>query len=276
MSDTVRFHEYRAVPVAPGMRMDDSHTSPRVDEATRAAGPYNIAWTQEAWVITKRAFYNVYPTVVKCLGNSSLKFRLSQLVGFFEPTAICLAQGHELQLEKNVKVSSIIVSIMPFFQMEGRTVDLPICRMVANVIFNDGGNGVVFVEYHGNELLCDIAASTGEEPELLRLCIGVVMLAKDPEFAERILLNRDRKRIDRLDTPEKMQLAVDRAIRNGRNGWTIGEHLEVSPHTRRPHFAIRWTGKGSAIPKLRPVKGCVVKRSKLYPIPTGYMDGSAQ
>ena len=98
------------------------------------------------------------------------------------------------------------------------------------------------------------------------------MLSKDPEFAVRILLNRDRKRIDRLNTPEKMQLAVDRAIRNGRNGWTLGEHLEVSPHTRRPHFAIRWTGLGKTVPKLRPIKGCVVKSSRLYPIPTGYMD----
>lgn len=47
--------------------------------------------------------------------------------------------------------------------------------------------------------------------------------------------------------------------------------IEVSPHCRRPHFAIRWTEKGHSVPKLVPVNGCLVNRSKLLPVPTGYL-----
>ena len=272
MSKKPKFYQYKLIPVDANRRIDNTLTSDQVGEDVRANGWYNIGWLQEVWKITRRPFYNVYPSVTRCLSNSSLNFRISQLTSFFEPTAICLSKGHELPRSLGVKATSVIAAIFPFYHDENGEVNRPILRIAAAVVYPDGGQGAVHVEYHGSETLCEIVETVGEEPELLRLCAGIIMLAKDPDFAERILLNRDRDRIERLDTPEKRDAAVERAIRNGRNGWTIGEHLEVSPHTRRPHFAIRWTGKGSVTPKLVPVKGCVVKRSKLYPIPTGYMD----
>lgn len=268
MSETPRFHQYREVPVTFDPDISDNTTL-----ETRSSGEYNVAWLQKAWQISKRPFYNVYPSVVDCLSNTSLAFSLRQLTRFFAPTAICFAVGHELRLDNQVKATSVIVNVMPSHGLgTGVELDSPVCQMVANVIFPDGGTGTLLSIYYGDDLLSDIADAAQVRPALLRLCLGVIMLSKDPEFAVRILLNRDRKRIDRLNTPEKMKLAVDRAIRNGRNGWTIGEHLEVSPHTRRPHFAIRWTGPGRLVPKLRPIKGCIVKSSRIYPIPTGYMD----
>ena len=48
--------------------------------------------------------------------------------------------------------------------------------------------------------------------------------------------------------------------------------MECAPHFRRPHFAIRWTGKGGAVPRMVPVKGSVVKRQLATDVPTGYMD----
>ena len=59
---------------------------------------------------------------------------------------------------------------------------------------------------------------------------------------------------------------------------TSGKDFErtVSPHMRVPHFAIRWTGKGRTKPKLVPVKGSLVNREKILPIPTGYLDKPAE
>ncbi len=274
MSETPRFHQYEVRHTTPGMEIDNAHTTRELMQMSENTITDFFAWSHKAWELTRRPFYNVYPAVVKCLGNTSLAFSLRQLTRFFEPTAICLPEGYELYLENQLKVSSIIVSVIPPYTLDPlEGLDHPICRMVANVTSKDGRDGLYYIHYSGDGLLSDQAAPSGEPPTLLRLCLGVIMLSKDPEFAKRILLNRDRKRIDRLNTPEKMKLAVDRAIRNGRNGWTIGEHLEVSPHTRRPHFAIRWTGPGRKVPKLRPIKGCVVNRARVYPIPTGYMDG---
>jgi hypothetical protein len=104
---------------------------------------------------------------------------------------------------------------------------------------------------------------------IVKLAIGVLMLASDHEFVTPIRLSAD---AGKELTAEEI---TARAKKRGVFGYEIGkefEQSEVSPHLRRPHFAIRWTGKGSAIPKLVPVKGSIVKRSELTSVPTGFED----
>jgi hypothetical protein len=100
------------------------------------------------------------------------------------------------------------------------------------------------------------------------LAIGTKLLAEDPEFCEPIMVAKDRKRDL---TPEQRETAVQRAIkRTGMRGFTVGRDWVASPHVRRPHFAICWTGQGRTAPRLVPVKGSIVRRSELLKIPTGY------
>lgn len=111
-----------------------------------------------------------------------------------------------------------------------------------------------------------------ERPELVHDCwaiaVGTQLLSNDPRFCEPILLAKDR---GKAITPEQYNRAVERARkRTGMRGYTIGRDWIASPHVRRPHFAIRWTGKGRGTPRLVPVKGCIVRRSELLRIPTGY------
>jgi len=63
---------------------------------------------------------------------------------------------------------------------------------------------------------------------------------------------------------------VAKAQRRGKVGWNVGRQIEVTPHVRRPHFAIRWTERGRAVPKLVPVKGSVVHRQLAEKVPTGF------
>lgn len=98
---------------------------------------------------------------------------------------------------------------------------------------------------------------------LLRIACCIAMLASDEKYIEPILLAADRHK---KPTPE----LIDKAKRRGVFGFDVGRSIEISPHMRRPHFAIRWTGKGGKIPKLVPVSGSVVKRHKLLEVPTGY------
>jgi hypothetical protein len=100
---------------------------------------------------------------------------------------------------------------------------------------------------------------------VLRIAAGVMLLASDPRFIEPVLLNRDKN-----VSPDNRYKAIERAKRNGVHGYNIGNHIELSPHFRRPHFAIRWTEKGRSVPRLVPVAGSVVNRSKLLEIPSGY------
>ncbi len=94
-------------------------------------------------------------------------------------------------------------------------------------------------------------------------CVPTInMLLDNPDYFEAELLAKDERRAQDA-TPEQLERLADRARRRGNVGWSLGKAMESIPHTRRPHMAIRWTGKGRAVPKLRPVRGSIVNRKKL-------------
>lgn len=81
------------------------------------------------------------------------------------------------------------------------------------------------------------------------------------------VLNKDREKFSRTLDPKY----IEKAARRGVVGFSFGEGLEISPHFRRPHMAIRWCEKGHSVPRLVPVKGCLVNRQKVT-VPEGFQD----
>jgi len=68
---------------------------------------------------------------------------------------------------------------------------------------------------------------------------------------------------------------IKRAEKRKGQGWSLGRTLESTPHTRRPHFGIRHMreeGHEDLVPRLRPIKGSVVRGKKMTEIPTGFED----
>lgn len=104
----------------------------------------------------------------------------------------------------------------------------------------------------------------------VRIIVGAAMLADDPDIVDSVVLKADADKYAKTGDAKY----VDKAARRGVVGWNVGARVEVSPHFRRAHFAIRWTGKGGAIPLLRPVKSSIVKKQILTEVPTGYEGGS--
>lgn len=102
---------------------------------------------------------------------------------------------------------------------------------------------------------------------ILRIAIGLLVLANDPEFCVPDVLSKHKAQFSVSKDPKY----IDKAKRNGKFGWTVGESLESIPHIRRPHFGIRYTGIGKSIPKLVPIKGSIVNRNKIQ-LPQGYQD----
>jgi hypothetical protein len=101
------------------------------------------------------------------------------------------------------------------------------------------------------------------------------LLDQDPDLIEPDVLADDRRRYEET----RDAALVARAVRRGKRGWNIGAHLDVSPHWRRPHFALRWTGPGGAVPRVVPVKGAVVRLHSLKQVPSGRIadeDGEAE
>ena len=102
----------------------------------------------------------------------------------------------------------------------------------------------------------------------IRLVAGVCLLSDDPDYVRAEVLVKDLLKYERTGD----QGLVAKAKRRGIVGWSIGEHFETIPHFRRPHFGIRWTKKGRSVPKLVPIKGAIVHRSKLSDVPTGLLE----
>lgn len=144
-------------------------------------------------------------------------------------------------------------------------------------------------DYIDKEDLPPIAVITpkGLARRVMRLVVTLCLLPDDPDILEPDVLADDRKRLDRGVDEQTAQRLVDKAKRRGKNGHIIGrkwdelaaevegEESETTPHFRRPHFAIRWMGRGKDTPKrpvLRPVKAAWVKRHRLHEVPMGYHD----
>ncbi len=106
----------------------------------------------------------------------------------------------------------------------------------------------------------------------IRVLIGVCLLAKDPDLIEPDVLNKDKKKLEQATTQEEIDNLANKAVSRGKKGWNVGERLDTNPHYRRAHMGWRWTGKGRATPKLVPIKGAVVRRSKMSQVPTGYLN----
>lgn len=111
--------------------------------------------------------------------------------------------------------------------------------------------------------------------DCIRIVCATCLLRENDELIRRDLHPADGAR-RRSDNEGKL---VKRALQNGINGWNVGQEFheqvekgEISPHFRRPHLAIRWTGEGRQVQRLVMVRAAIVGRLN---VPTGYMDDDA-
>jgi hypothetical protein len=106
----------------------------------------------------------------------------------------------------------------------------------------------------------------------IKLCLTLRLLENSPELIEPDVLSKDRHRYENGDEELRKRL-LDKARRRGKFGFSVGravERGEMSPHYRRGHLCLVWTGPGRKVPKIRPRKGSLVRRDKVEKIPTGY------
>jgi len=289
----MKFHEFRSMQAThpqEHVRKMSSDTyfatmlkvhSETMNESDNDFGIVQMIHFEFGWRKRRRPFYNVYPAVIKCLSNTKLGFKMTDLGFALRATAICFPVGHEPTIEGR-KVESVLFAISQN-TLEVSTEDGISMQTVENAVLKKG-KACLLLRMNFNDTLNGnrdrLMVSTddrsidawglGGNTNLVALCVGVAMLARDERFAEQILLAKDANKT--FKTEQEREAAIERAKNRGRNGLDIGKDIDTSPHVRRPHFGIRWTEKGRSVPKLVPISGSLVSRSKLYPIPTGYMD----
>jgi hypothetical protein len=274
----MEFHEYKLTKncnapseiVAMSVEQYYWHVDQRMRSGWNPGEKANLLCSEIGYLRCKRPFYHVYPAVESCLENTKLDFELKQIGHLDEVIAMCFAVGKEPSLS-NGKVASMLVELVHAVEdvTTGSITKDPMLRIAIDRIGTNGKRCFSSIVYNRQGLISEVADELGDKRKLVSLAVGVSLLAQDQRFAEPILLKRDQgKQLD----DDALRRAIERAKNRGRNGVAIGKGLEVSPHMRKPHFAIRWTGKGGSVPRLVPVKGCVVSRDKLFPVPTGHLD----
>ena len=186
---------------------------------------------------------------------------------------------------QDLEIRSIFMSFQPVHTANGLTHGLVVGMDIGETIEGlpvytvkvfplDGSS----VEESINELATHQSVDAGIQipnelvMKCVKLCITLRLIGNDPDLIQPDVLSKDRDRWRTGDDELRARLQ-DKAKRRGKNGFLIGSLLDssdVSPHIRKPHIALYWTGKGRKVPKILMRKGAVIHRSKIEKIPTGY------
>ncbi len=244
-----------------------------------------LAEVESAWYHSKRPYYSVMPQIGEALARVNLDTPSGGIGLPLDNLLVRFQVGHELDAGQGASISKILVN-----HAEYTLTDPPpgireaVCHRFVLRIAGDFGNSIAVLALHPdftlNENLHRANLVRHGENTLqhtidvaFALVIAICLLDEGSGLIAPEVLTDDQAKYEAANAEERARL-VDKARRRGRVGWMVGADVEVSPHLRRPHFGIRWTEKGRSVPKIVPIKGCVVKRKAIGEVPTGYLDAS--
>lgn len=257
------------------------------------------------WIKDGRPFYNLYPSVAEAFTKVDLsKLNCDQVRLPIRHLLIRFAEGKEL-VAKGTRIKSILVgetlSAVSFVRKanwKSAKVKVGSGERLPSWIMriNDGSCEI----YEGIRIpIHTLSAITlvPKEPIMSRLVnarehnyvegsdinndvvelayrivCALCLLRENSDLIEPLPLESDRAK---WEATHDWKL-IEKAARRGKKGWAVGKHIEVAPGFRRPHFAIRWMGKGRIRPELRPIRGCLVRKREVQEVPTGFLDEGAE
>ncbi len=242
-------------------------------------------WMERQWHRGVRPYYKVWPAIHEAFLKVPLNLCIRELaVPVGRTVAIRIVGGMEYPMtidgEGVIMVGSMLVSTWPHdnegtlggISVAGQAVQPSVVtRRPMNlrpVTFRPSGTDTVESQL-GEYRYTEEGVAVALVP-IIRLAIGVLLMANDPSIITADVLSKDRRKYEETSD----QKYIDKARKRGVVGWSIGEKYETCPHYRRPHLGIRHTGKGGKIPRIVPIKGAVVHNKKLTTVPTGYITPS--
>lgn len=250
----------------------------------------------ETWRSARSPYYKVYPGIVKSLTSLSLDTELSKLKLEKMCLLIRFAEGKEVSVCGGVvKLNSILVVSTGSDVLLSEVVEVGGKHLMPSTLFVSAFSETIEVvasdtAKHTTRQMIEKVPQGEMEKDLqveadkfiieeqarlsvmsTKIALTVILLANDPSVIEPDVLGKDRLRYESETDEEWKVRAVERARRRGTVGWTVGRKYESCPHIRRPHFGLRYTGKGGTVPRIVPIKGSIVHRKKVTDVPTGYI-----
>jgi hypothetical protein len=236
-----------------------------------------VAFSEISWINDRRPYYKVWPAIL----DSLRKIKLDIPCNCLQLKSRIFLVRFPLHLQRD----SILVNACRSQDMAGCK---PNHSSIADILVVNSdpessgpdteGTRTCGVDLTSNSTFRDYINNPGDNDKMLgdgenclgddlRIALTILLLADDPTIIEPEVLSRDEARY-RLSKNESL---VEKAHRRGKIGWHIGRSFEMLPHFRRPHLALRHTGRGRTIPRIVPVKGCIVHRQKVTKVPTGHL-----
>jgi hypothetical protein len=261
------------------------------------ANTINALRTERKWIIEARPYYDLYPSIIEAFTAIDLeKVEGIHLKLPIDPLLIRLPVGHELVSEKGSKVRCImaahayaglydendpfagraialrdrkamLVTIDDGSIMKHEIVNLPV-HTLNGITFGAGESIIDRLKNGWDHPYCDDAVDEDMVAKVYKIIATLCLLGDNPDLIEPEPTEKDRAR---WDATHDINL-IEKARKNGKFGFAVGRHIEVQPGFRRPHFAIRWMGKGRVNPVVRPIKGCLVRKKVVTEVPKGFLD----
>lgn len=236
---------------------------------TRQITGKQVVCMESLWMEKRRPFFNVHAPILRSLVKTPLSIKPNviprSIVHELGVMCIKFPIGYDEFTIRHFFVGVVDAAVIGYEERElsrqvaiaFHTSDACFCSHIPmDKTFADFPNSYGATMTNGEDLLMK---------KLSRIAIGTMLLAADPAFIKPIILRKD------TGKNEDIESLAERAKKRGVFGFEIGADMETSPHFRRPHFGIRWTGRGGKIPKLVPIKGSVIHKDMLR-VPTGYLD----
>lgn len=225
------------------------------------------------WNDTSSPYYNVWPVVIEPMQ----KIKLDLLCDYIRPPAspilLRFPAGQEPVTDAGIPIRCLMMTgaLSRDHELElaviSQTDSIGDCLYFICFLLTKGKSLEEAIDGLGQEYCVDDDPATRAVNKLaVRFASALCLMKDDPDLIIPDVLDKDRASFSETGD----QKYVDKAHRRGKFAWHIGSRLEVDPHYRRAHFGLRWTGEGRKLPRIVPIKGCIVKRHKLTQVPTGY------
>jgi len=262
--------------------MEQQKVETNLAEKTFLAKQISLLIAEEQWFRDKRPFYNVWPIMNSVVRSLSLDIPWHKVRFPFYSMMLQFPEGQE---PMGIAVAMIAtqqggengISNEQAITIEGRHVAdktyrvalkyIPSNRLTINETFPGGNDGTPEERKQGEQLIF-----------LLRLACVISLLAEGEDLITPILLKKDQEKMPDVSEDvlsEWISRKAEKARHAGHYGFDVGRGLESesakNPTAIGPYSAIRWTGKGSSIPKAVIVKEHLKNRASLGQVPTGFL-----
>ena len=213
-------------------------------------------WEWE-WYSLERPYYRIYPSILRMFFGIRLDLPSNRIrpplgaIGIQLPD--CLVCDDDWVVN-NLLVNTNSEHCQMSFVAYGLYHGVSATHMTAFPMTPETVERQLLVSMERPTLLGSVPGRSLMSAELQSRCMRIIatlcLIADNPEFVSADVLAADEEKY-KLTGDDKY---VRKAKRRGKYGWTVGKHVEMSPHFRNRCLALYWTGQGAPFPRFAGAK----------------------